>query len=155
MRVGIGIDAHAFEAGRRLVLGGVEIPHPSGLAGHSDGDVLAHAVVDAVLGAAALGDIGTHFPDSDARWRDASSLEFLRHVAVLVAADGARIANVDATVICQAPRIEPVRDQMIERLASSLGVAVADVSVKGTTTDRMGFTGRGDGIAAVAVALLE
>lgn len=155
MRIGVGFDAHPFETGRPLVLGGVEISHPSGLAGHSDGDVLAHAVVDAVLGAAGLGDIGSHFPDTHERWRGASSLGFVEHAVSLLASAGLRVANVDATVVCETPRIASVRDGIIERLSSALGVAAAQVSVKGTTTDRMGFTGRGEGIAAVAVALVE
>ena len=154
MRVGIGFDAHPFEAGRPLILGGVEFDHAMGLAGHSDGDVLAHAVVDAVLGAAGLGDVGTHFPDSDDRWRGASSLGFVSHVAALVSDAGLRILNVDATVVCEAPRISIARERIVERLAASLGVGPESVGVKGTTADRMGFTGRGEGIAAVAVALV-
>lgn len=152
MRVGIGFDAHRFAEGRALVLGTIAVDHDRGLAGHSDGDVLAHAIVDAVLGAAALGDIGTHFPSSDVRWKDADSVVFLQHAARAAAEAGYRIANVDATVICELPRLEPYRDKMESALAAAIG---APVGVKATTTDTMGFTGRGEGVASVAVALLR
>lgn len=155
MRIGIGSDAHRFADGRPLVLGCVLVDHPTGLAGHSDGDVLSHAVVDAVLGAAGLGDIGTHFPSSDERWRDASSDVFLEQVRSLVEGAGYRVANVDAVVVCEFPQIAPYREKMQAALASALGVDPAAVSVKGTTTDTMGFTGRGEGIAALAAVLLE
>ena len=152
MQVGIGFDAHGFAEGRALVLGTIAVEYDRGLAGHSDGDVLAHAIVDAILGAAALGDIGTHFPSTDARWKDVDSVVFLQH-AVRAAADaGYRIVNVDATVICEEPRLESYRDKMQSALADALG---APVGVKATTTDGMGFTGRGEGIAAIAVALLR
>jgi 2-C-methyl-D-erythritol 2,4-cyclodiphosphate synthase len=155
MRVGLGFDAHRFGEGRRLVLGGVEIPFERGLEGHSDADVLAHAVTDAVLGAAGLGDIGSHFPASEAAWRDASSLVFLQRAAALVFEVGFSLASLDAVVVCEAPPIAPHRDDMRKWLADALGCDASVVSVKGTTTDRMGFTGRGEGIAAMAVVLLS
>jgi 2-C-methyl-D-erythritol 2,4-cyclodiphosphate synthase len=153
--VGLGFDAHRFASGRPLVLGGVHVDHPSGLAGHSDGDVVSHAVVDAVLGAAGLGDIGAHFPSSEERWRDAGSDIFLERTRALIEGAGLRLANVDVVVVCEAPAIAPYREKMQAAIASALGVEVPRVSVKGTTTDTMGFTGRGEGIAAMAVALLE
>jgi len=152
--VGQGLDVHALVAGRRLVVGGVEIPHDKGLLGHSDADVLLHAICDALLGAAALGDIGRHFPDSDARYKDADSRALLRHVAQLVRAQGYQVSNVDATIIAQAPRMAPHIPRMIENIAADLGVAPACVNVKATTTESLGFTGRGEGIAAQAVCLL-
>jgi 2-C-methyl-D-erythritol 2,4-cyclodiphosphate synthase len=148
-RVGIGYDSHRFAAGRRLVLGGVEVPHELGLEGHSDADVLAHAVTDAVLGAAGLGDIGTHFPPSEERWRDADSIELLRAVAGLI--EGT-VVNVDATVICEEPKLGPHRAEMERLLSEALG---GPVSVKATTNEGMGAIGRGEGIAAMAVALVE
>ena len=153
-RVGIGLDVHALTPGRRLVLGGVEIPHEAGLAGHSDGDALVHAIVDALLGAAALGDIGQWFPSSDARWAGADSLELLRIVVEALQADGWQIGNVDATVIAQRPRIGPHVLAMRERLAAVLDVPLDAVSVKATTTDHLGALGRAEGIGAQAVALL-
>ncbi len=155
MRIGVGYDSHRFAPGRRLVLGGVEVPHALGLAGHSDADAVAHAVTDAVLGAAALGDIGTHFPPADERWRDADSLELLRHAVALVAADGWAVGNVDVTVVCEAPRLAPHVSAMRERLAGALGVAPGAVSVKAKSNEALGWIGRGEGLAAVAVALLE
>jgi 2-C-methyl-D-erythritol 2,4-cyclodiphosphate synthase len=146
-RTGIGIDSHAFAPGRRLVLGGVEIPHDAGLAGHSDADVLAHAITDALLGAAGLGDIGQHFPDTDERWRDADSMELLRHVAGLVG----EIAHVDATVMLERPKLAPHRDAIRASLEAALGCTV---NVKATTGEGMGFVGRGEGAAALAVATL-
>jgi len=157
MRVGLGVDAHAFarpEDGRRLVLGGVEIPHDRGLLGHSDADVLAHAVTDALLGAAGLEDIGHYFPDTDAEWKDADSIELLRG-ARRVVGDGWEVANVDAVVVCERPKIRDHRDAMRENLAGALGVDPSRVSVRGTTTERLGFAGRGEGIAAQAVCLLQ
>jgi 2-C-methyl-D-erythritol 2,4-cyclodiphosphate synthase len=155
-RAGIGYDSHRFEAGRRLVLGGVEIPHERGLAGHSDADVLAHAVTDALLGAAGLGDIGRHFPDTDERWRDADSIEMLRAARVLVEEGGLAPGNVDATVICEAPKLAPHADAMRARLADALGLEPAAVNVKFTTNEGMGALGRGEGIAAMAgVTLAE
>ena len=158
MRVGIGYDVHAFappEAGRPLLVGGVAIPHDRGLAGHSDADVLLHAVVDALLGAAALGDIGTYFPSSDARWRGVSSRDFLTHTVSLLAEGYWRIENVDATVVMEAPRLGPHVAAIRATLADALGVAIADVSVKGKTTDGLGFTGRAEGVACYAVALIS
>lgn len=154
MRTGIGYDSHRFAEGRRLVLGGVEIPHPRGLAGHSDADVVAHAVADAVLGAAGLGDIGTHFPPGDERWRDADSIALLERVAALVGERGLRAGNVDVTVVCETPRIGPHADGMRARLAAALGLEPTAVSVKGTTNEGMGWIGRREGIAALAVATL-
>ena len=155
MRIGQGFDAHAFVEGRRLVLGGVTIPHARGLAGHSDADVLLHAICDALLGAAALGDIGRHFPDSDAQYKDADSRALLRAVAAKLAARGLRAANVDATVVAQAPRLAPHVPQMVANIAADLGLARDRVNVKATTTERLGFAGREEGIAALAVALVE
>lgn len=148
-RVGIGYDSHRLVAGRRLIIGGVEIGFDRGLAGHSDADVLAHAITDAVLGAAGAGDIGTHFPPTDDRWKDADSIELLR--AVVAGLDG-RVVNVDATVICERPPINPHRAAIEERLGAALG---APVSVKATTNEGLGAIGRGEGIAAIAVALFE
>ncbi len=155
MRIGQGYDAHPFEDGRRLVLGGVTFEGETGLAGHSDGDVATPAVIDALLGAAALGDIGAHFPSTDERWRGADSIDLLCQVAKLVVVAGFRVGNVDLTVVAERPRIGPRAKEMRERLASALGVDTARVSVKATTTDGLGFTGRGEGIAAHAVALLD
>jgi len=157
MRVGLGVDAHAFaepDAGRRLVLGGVEIPSERGLLGHSDADVLAHAVTDALLGAAGLEDIGHLFPDTDAKWKDADSIGLLRE-ARRVVGEGWEVANVDAVVICERPKIRDHREEMRKNLAGALGVDPGRVSVRGTTTERLGFAGRGEGIAAQAVCLLQ
>jgi 2-C-methyl-D-erythritol 2,4-cyclodiphosphate synthase len=150
MRTGIGIDTHRFAEGRRLVLGGVEIPGERGLAGHSDADVLTHAIVDALLGAAGLGDIGELFPDTDELWRDADSMALLRDVLGRVEADGWAVAHVDATVVLERPRLAPHRDAIRESLASVLG----SVNVKFTTGEKMGFVGREEGAAALAVATL-
>jgi 2-C-methyl-D-erythritol 2,4-cyclodiphosphate synthase len=157
MRIGLGIDVHAFAAaedGRRLVLGGVEIPSDRGLLGHSDADVLAHAITDALLGAAGLEDIGHYFPDTDERYRDADSIELLREVRGLVG-ESWGVSNVDAVVICERPKIRDHRETMRKNLAAALGVEAASVGVRGTTTELLGFTGRGEGIAAQAVCLLE
>ncbi|HKG27293.1 MAG TPA: 2-C-methyl-D-erythritol 2,4-cyclodiphosphate synthase [Thermomicrobiales bacterium] len=154
VRTGIGYDAHRFQLGRRLVLGGVEIAHPSGLAGHSDADVVLHAIVDALLGAAALGDIGHHFPPSDPAWRNADSRLFLAHAAALVRNAGFEILNVDTTVIAEEPRIGPHAQAMRRAIADTLGVGEDAVSVKATTNEGMGFVGRGEGIAAIAVATI-
>ena len=154
MRIGHGFDAHALVAGRRLVIGGVEVPHEKGLAGHSDADVLIHAVCDALLGAAGLGDIGKHFPDSDTRFKDIDSRKLLREVARLLKERGLKAANVDATIIAQAPRMGPHIPAMRANLAADLGVAPDAVNVKAKTTEKLGFVGRGEGIAAEAVALL-
>jgi 2-C-methyl-D-erythritol 2,4-cyclodiphosphate synthase len=149
MRVGIGYDAHRFAEGRRLVLGGVEIDHPVGLEGHSDADVVAHAIIDAVLGAAGLGDLGTHFPADDERWRDANSIDLLRTVVGQL--DG-RVLNVDASVVCEAPRLADHRTEMEQLLSDTIG---APASVKATTNEGMGAIGRGEGIACFAVALVD
>ena len=154
MRVGFGYDSHRFEAGRRLVLGGVTIPGATGLKGHSDADVLIHAIIDALLGAAARGDIGSHFPDTDARWKDADSAQLLAAVVEEIAAAGYRIGNVDATVICERPKLRPHIDAIRARLAQLLGVDVGQVSVKGKTNEQMDAVGAGVGIAVHAVALL-
>jgi 2-C-methyl-D-erythritol 2,4-cyclodiphosphate synthase len=155
MRIGNGFDAHAFADGRRLVLGGVEIAHPRGLAGHSDADVLLHAVIDALLGAAALGDIGALFPSSDPQWAGASSLDLLGRALEVVRAHGHAIVNVDCTVIAQEPKLAPHIQAMRQAIAAALAADVPQVSVKATTSDGMGFTGRGEGIAAFATVLLE
>ena len=154
-RIGHGFDVHQLVEGRRLVVGGVEINHTHGLLGHSDADVLLHAICDALLGAAALGDIGRHFPDSDSRYRGIDSRELLRHVASLVAERGLRVGNVDATIIAQAPRMAPHIPAMVSRIAADLGIDADRVNVKATTTEKLGFTGRGEGIAAEAVCLLS
>lgn len=157
-RVGMGYDVHAFaprEAGRTLVLGGVTIPYDRGLAGHSDADVLIHALVDALLGAAGLGDIGTHFPSSDARWQGAPSGAFLAYTLDLLRQAGWRVVNVDTTIVAQQPRLAPHVPAMRAQLAAALGLAPDAVSVKSKTTDGLGFTGRGEGIACYAVALVE
>jgi 2-C-methyl-D-erythritol 2,4-cyclodiphosphate synthase len=152
VRAGIGFDSHRLEQGRRLVLGGVEIESDVGLAGHSDADVLTHAVMDALLGAAGLEDIGRHFPDGDERYRDADSVELLREVARRVADAGFEVVNVDATLACEAPKLDPHREAMRARLAEALGLDAGAVNVKFTTGERMGFVGRGEGIAALAIA---
>ena len=157
MRVGLGVDVHAFAGPadeRRLILGGVEIPSERGLLGHSDADVLSHAVTDALLGAAGLEDIGHYFPDTDARWRDADSVELLREVRRIVG-DAWEVANVDAVVVCERPKIRGHREAMRKNLAAALGVDRSQVGVRGTTSERLGFTGRGEGIAAQAVCLLR
>ena len=155
MRIGQGFDVHALAPGRKLVIGGVEIAYDKGLEGHSDADVLLHAICDALLGAAALGDIGRHFPDTDARYRGADSRTLLREVARKVGSAGFRIVNVDATVIAQAPRLAPHMPTMVERIAADLALARAAVNVKATTSEGLGYTGRGEGIAALAVALID
>ena len=149
MRVGIGYDSHRFAEGRRLLLGGVEIEHDRGLAGHSDADVVAHAVIDALLGACGLGDLGRHFPPDDEAWRDADSLDLLRTTLGMLSGP---VANVDVTVICEQPRLGPHREEMERNLAEALG---GPASVKATTNEGMGFIGRGEGIAAIAVALVD
>jgi len=154
MRIGQGFDAHALVSGRKLVIGGVHVPYEKGLAGHSDADVLIHAVCDALLGAAGLGDIGQHFPDSDARFKDIDSRKLLREVARLLQGRGLKVVNVDATVIAQAPRLAPHIPAMRANLVSDLGVAADAVNIKAKTTEKLGFVGRSEGIAAEAVALL-
>ena len=152
MRVGQGLDVHAFAAGRKLVIGGVEIPHARGLLGHSDADVLLHAICDALLGAAGLGDIGEHFPPSDPQWRGASSDRFLVHAAELIRSGGGIIDHVDCTLVCEEPKVGPHRSAMKARIAAILEIDEQDVSIKATTTDGLGFTGRREGVAAQAVA---
>ncbi len=154
IRVGQGCDIHALVPGRKLILGGVTIPHHAGLLGHSDADALLHAITDALLGAAGLGDIGRLFPDTDARWRGADSRVLLRGALEAVRAAGWRVGNVDCTVIAQAPRIAPHVAAMREHIAADLGIAPERVNVKGKTAERLGFVGRGEGIATEAVALL-
>jgi 2-C-methyl-D-erythritol 2,4-cyclodiphosphate synthase len=155
MRIGQGFDAHALVPGRKLVIGGVSIPYEKGLAGHSDADVLIHAVCDALIGAAGLGDIGVHFPDSDARYKDIDSRTLLREVMRLLAAHSLQVINVDATIIAQAPKLAPRFPAMRENIAADLGVAPAAVNVKAKTTERLGFVGRGEGIAAEAIVLID
>jgi 2-C-methyl-D-erythritol 2,4-cyclodiphosphate synthase len=154
MRIGQGFDAHALVAGRKLVVGGVEIPHEKGLEGHSDADVLIHAICDALLGAAGLGDIGRHFPDTDAAYKGADSRALLRSVVQKVTAAGFNVGNVDATIIAQAPRMAPHIARMVSNISADLGLPGSVVNIKATTTEMLGFTGRGEGIAAQAVALL-
>jgi 2-C-methyl-D-erythritol 2,4-cyclodiphosphate synthase len=154
-RAGIGYDVHRVAAGRPLVLGGVRFESPWGLEGHSDADVLAHAIGDALLGALALGDLGTHFPPGDPRWKDASSLDLLARIRALVEQRGGRIVNVDAMVVAEAPKLAPVREAMRANLAGALGIGVEQVSVKATTNERLGAIGSGEGIAAWAVAMVE
>jgi 2-C-methyl-D-erythritol 2,4-cyclodiphosphate synthase len=153
--IGLGYDSHRFEAGRPLILGGVRVEHDRGLAGHSDADVLTHAVIDALLGAAGLGDIGGLFPDTDERWRDADSIDLLRRVQDLVVEEGFEIVNVDATVIMERPKLGPYRGEMRSRLAQALDIDEKRVNVKATTGEGMGFVGREEGVAALAVAQLE
>jgi 2-C-methyl-D-erythritol 2,4-cyclodiphosphate synthase len=154
MRIGQGFDVHQLVAGRKLIMGGVDIPYELGLLGHSDADVLLHAICDALLGAAALGDIGKHFADTDAKFKNIDSRILLREVARLVGNAGFRIGNVDATIIAQAPKMAPHIPQMVENIAADLGIAMNAVNVKATTTEKLGYTGRGEGIGAQAVALL-
>lgn len=155
VRIGQGFDVHRLVEGRRCVIGGVDIPHDKGLLGHSDADVLLHAICDALLGACALGDIGRHFPDGDERYRGIDSRELLRRVAGLLREGGYVPVNVDATVICEAPRIGPHAARMVANIAQDLGIEETAVNVKATTTEKLGFTGRGEGIAAQAVCLVE
>ncbi len=155
MRVGIGFDAHRKKVGRPLVLGGITIPSPWGLEAYSDGDVVAHAMLDALLGAANLGDKGRHFPPGDPRFKDIRSLRLLEETSRLLAASGFRISNIDVSVVCEEPKLAPHISQMEKALAAALGVSRNQISVKATTTEGMGFAGRGEGIAALAVALLE
>jgi 2-C-methyl-D-erythritol 2,4-cyclodiphosphate synthase len=155
MRIGHGFDAHRLVEGRKLMLGGVDVPYARGLEGHSDGDVLVHAVIDALLGAAGLGDIGGMFPSGDARWSGADSVDLLVKARERVEGQRMTTANVDATVVCQTPKLAPFIEEMRRRLAAALGVDITDVNVKATTSDGLGFTGRGEGIAAFAVVLLD
>lgn len=153
-RVGTGFDVHAFAEGRKLILCGIEVPHEKGLAGHSDADVGIHAICDAIYGALAEGDIGRHFPPSEATWKDADSARFLRHAAALVTEKGGAIANLDLTLICEHPKITPHAPAMRARIADLAGIPLDRVSVKATTTERLGFPGRGEGIAAQAAAMV-
>ena len=155
MRVGTGYDSHRFAEGRELILGGVTIPDHAGLTGHSDGDAVAHAVIDAILGAAAAGNVGSHFPPSDATWKDADSIGLLRAATAVVAERGAYVVNVDVTVVCETPKIGPHVDAMRARLAEAMGIQTSQVSVKGKTNETMGWIGRGEGVAVHAVALIE
>jgi len=155
IRIGQGFDVHAFGPGDHVMLGGVRIPHQAGLIAHSDGDVLLHALCDALLGSLALGDIGQHFPPSDPRWRGANSRELLRQVYGLVREAGYRVVNVDLTVLAEAPKVGPHSEAMRALIAADLGVTMSEVGLKATTTERLGFVGRGEGIAALAVALVE
>ena len=155
MRIGQGFDVHQLAAGRKLVVGGVEITHDKGLLGHSDADVLLHAICDALLGAAALGDIGRHFPDSDAKYKGIDSRALLRHVAALLRERGLRVVNVDATIVAEAPRMAPHIPAMVANIAADLACAKSCVNVKATTTEKLGFAGRGEGIAAQAICLVE
>ena len=154
IRIGQGFDVHAFGDGDNVVLGGVRVPHDRGVLAHSDGDVVIHALCDAMLGALALGDIGQHFPPSDPQWKDADSRAFLRHCNALLGERGWRLGNADITVVCERPKVGPHAQAMRELLATDLGVAIDVVSVKATTSETLGFTGRGEGIAALAVCLL-
>jgi 2-C-methyl-D-erythritol 2,4-cyclodiphosphate synthase len=154
LRVGQGFDVHALVAGRKLMIGGVDIPYEKGLEGHSDADVLLHAITDALLGAAGLGDIGRHFPDTDPKYRGADSRLLLREAANKVRAAGYAVGNVDCTIIAQAPKMAPHIPAMVERIASDIGVRASEVNVKAKTTEHLGFAGRGEGIAAEAVVLL-
>ncbi len=155
MRIGTGYDVHRLQEGRRLVLGGVVIPYEKGLLGHSDADVLAHAIIDALLGAAALGDIGQHFPDNDPAYEGADSIELLRKTREMLLGEGYRVVNVDATIVCQKPKLLPHIPAMRSNIAEALNLPVSSVSVKATTEERLGFTGRGEGISAQAAALIE
>ncbi len=155
MRIGQGLDVHAFAAGRKLKIGGVEIPHHKGLAGHSDADVLLHAICDALLGAAGLGDIGQHYPDTDPAFSEIDSRKLLRDVAQKLAALKLKVVNLDATIVAEAPRMAPHVKRMIGNIAADLGIAPAAINVKATTTERLGFIGRGEGIAALAVVLVD
>ncbi len=155
MRIGTGYDVHKLVEGRKLIIGGVEIPHEKGLLGHSDADVLVHAIMDALLGAAALGDIGKHFPDKDPKYKGADSLMLMREVRRILDENGFKIENVDSTIIAQAPKMSPHIEEMRRKIAEALGIDVSQVSVKATTEERLGFTGRGEGISAQAVALIR
>ncbi len=154
-RSGIGYDSHRLAPGRRLVIGGVQIPSELGLDGHSDADVLTHAVIDALLGAAGLGDIGEHFPDTDERWRDADSIALLRSVVETLDARGLAVVNVDCTLVMQAPKLAPHKQEIRERLAGAMGVGGEAVNVKATTGEGIGFVGRGEGVAAMAIAVVR
>lgn len=155
IRIGHGFDVHALMAGRKCIIGGIDIPHDKGLEGHSDADVLLHAICDALLGAAALGDIGKHFPPTDIRYKGADSRALLRHVVALLHEQQHRVGNIDATVICEAPKLSPHTAQMCANIAADCQVAISQINVKATTTEKLGFTGRGEGIAAEAVCTIH
>ncbi|MDY5576744.1 MAG: 2-C-methyl-D-erythritol 2,4-cyclodiphosphate synthase [Lachnospiraceae bacterium] len=155
MRIGMGYDVHRLVENRKLILGGVDIPYEKGLLGHSDADVLIHAIMDALLGAAALGDIGKHFPDTDPQYKDISSIKLLEHVGKLLEENMFFIGNIDATVIAQKPKLAPYREQMVANIAKALNISESQVCVKATTEEGLGFTGRGEGIASQAIALLN
>lgn len=155
MRIGIGYDVHKLTVGRKLIIGGVEIPHIKGLLGHSDADVLLHAICDALLGACALGDIGMHFPDTDLQYKGADSLELLRHTVELVKDAGYSICNIDTVIIAQQPKMRPYIDQMRQKIAAACGITISQISVKATTEEGLGFTGEQKGIAAEAIALVD
>lgn len=155
MRIGIGYDVHKLTAGRKLIIGGVGIPHIKGLLGHSDADVLLHAICDALLGACALGDIGLHFPDTDLQYKGADSLELLRHTVKLVRDAGYSICNIDTVIIAQQPKMRPYIDQMRQKIAAACGIAISQISIKATTEEGLGFTGEQKGIAAKAIALVD
>jgi 2-C-methyl-D-erythritol 2,4-cyclodiphosphate synthase len=155
LRIGQGYDVHAFTAGSHVTLGGEKIPHTHGILAHSDGDVLLHALCDALLGAAGLGDIGMHFPDTDPRWQGANSRHFVRHVRDLLKVSDYVIVNVDTTVICEAPRLGKYRETMRANIASDLGINITRVNIKATTSEKMGFIGRAEGLACQAIALIE
>ncbi len=155
MRIGIGYDVHPLTQGRKLVLGGIDIPFDKGLSGWSDADVLTHAIIDALLGAAALGDIGSHFPSGEPQYKDISSLVLLKRVSDELAQDGWQIDNIDATIVAEQPKLRDFIDQMRQRLSQSLGIALSQVSVKASTSAQLGFVGRGEGMAAYAIALIE
>ena len=154
IRVGHGYDVHRLTEGRRLILGGVDIPHETGLLGHSDADVLVHAIMDSLLGAAAMGDIGTHFPDTDEKYRGADSLELLKYVCKLISEKGYSVSNIDATVIAQAPKLKPYIPQMKENISAVIGIDADCINIKATTEEKLGFTGRKEGISAHCVALI-
>lgn len=154
MRIGTGYDSHRFDAERELVLGGVLIPGHAGLSGHSDGDAVAHALIDALLGAAAAGNVGSHFPPTDAKWKGADSIELLRQAAAILSNRDFEVVNVDITVVCETPKIGPHVEAMRERLAGAMSLTIAQVSIKGKTNERMGWIGRGEGLAVHAVALI-
>lgn len=154
MRIGFGYDVHAFKEGRKLILGGVDIPHTTGLLGHSDADVLVHAIMDALLGAAALGDIGKHFPDTDPKYKGADSLILLKEVGLILKENGYRIFNIDSTIVAQSPKLAPFIDKMRKNIADSLSLDVSLISVKATTTEHLGFEGRKEGISSYSVTLI-
>lgn len=155
MRIGMGYDVHKLVEDRKLILGGVEIPYELGLLGHSDADVVVHAIMDALLGAAALGDIGKHFPDTDPQYKDISSIKLLQHIGELLDTNAYKIVNIDATIICQRPKLAPFREQMVENVAKALNIQTNQVCIKATTEEGLGFTGEGLGISSQAICLLE